>query len=190
MKAFKSVLPVLVAVVLVAGSAVPAFAAGPPPFAGPRPAETIVEVAVAANTDPDSPYYEQLDTLIAAVIAADLDEALSGRRQFTVFAPTDAAFEALADELGLSPGGLVDLLLASPEYLEDVLLYHVAPGRRNSRAVLGSKQINTLYGGFIEQEGGVLTDQLGRDVGIVATDITASNGVIHVIDNVLVPYLP
>jgi uncharacterized surface protein with fasciclin (FAS1) repeats len=107
-----------------------------------------------------------------------------------VFAPTDAAFEALAYELKLSVGELVDFLLANPEYLEDVLLYHVSPGRRNSNAVLGSQRLNTLQGGFLYQDGGVLTDQVEREVGIVALDITASNGIIHVIDNVVLPYPP
>jgi uncharacterized surface protein with fasciclin (FAS1) repeats len=180
MNRFKILLPVA-ALVFLLGSVAPAFAAGPPPWAGPRPEETIVDVAVG---NPD------FSILVAALTETGLAEALDGKGQFTVFAPTNAAFEALAAELGLSLGELVDFLLANPEYLEDVLLYHVAPGRRNSNAVLGSKRINTLQGKFLYQDGGVLTDQVGREVGIVATDIPASNGIIHVIDDVVLPYLP
>jgi uncharacterized surface protein with fasciclin (FAS1) repeats len=182
MNRFKGLLGVAVAVVLLAGSVAPALA-GPPPWAGPRPEETIVDLA---SGNPD------FSILVAALTETGLAGALDGKGQFTVFAPTNAAFAALADELGLSVGDLVDFLLDNPEYLQDVLLYHVAPGRRNSNAVLGSKQINTLYGEFLYQDGGVLTDQVGREVNLVgsAIDIQASNGTIHVIDNVLLPYLP
>jgi uncharacterized surface protein with fasciclin (FAS1) repeats len=181
MNRFKMLLPVLVAVVVLAGSAAPAFAAGPPPFAGPPPAETIVDVASSS---------EDFSILVFALGATGLDSALDGEGQFTVFAPTNAAFEAAAADLGFTLDQLVGLLVANPEYLEDVLLYHVAPGRRTSNAVIGSERINTLQGGFLYQEGGVLTDQVGREVGIVLTDVTASNGIIHVIDNVVLPYLP
>jgi uncharacterized surface protein with fasciclin (FAS1) repeats len=176
----KVLVAVAAAVVLVAGSVAPAFA-GPPPWAGPPPEETIVDVA---SGDPN------FSILVTALTETGLAGALDGKGQFTVFAPTNAAFEDLAGELGLSLGGLVDFLLANPEYLEEVLLYHVAPGRRNSNAVLGSERINTLQGSFLYQESGVLTDQVGREVDIVATDIKASNGIIHVIDDVVLPKLP
>jgi uncharacterized surface protein with fasciclin (FAS1) repeats len=189
MNKFKRLLPVLVSVVLLAGSAAPAFAAGPPPFAGPPPKETIVDVA---SGDPN------FTILVAALTEAGLAEALDGKGQFTVFAPTNAAFEAVAKDLEeagypiFSVGDLVAFLLLpeNADYLKDVLLYHVAPGRRNSNAVLGSERINTLQGGFLYQDGGVLTDQVEREIGIIATDITAANGIIHVINNVVLPYLP
>ena len=180
MKKLRIALPILLAVVLLAGSAAPVFA-GPPPFAGRRPAKTIVDVA---STDP------QFSILVTALTETGLASVLDGRGQFTVFAPTNAAFEAAAADLGLTLGELVDLLLANPDYLTDVLLYHVVRGRRNSRAVLGSRRIRTLQGGVLYQSGGVLTDQVGRQVAIVATNIRASNGLIHVIDNVVLPYLP
>lgn len=146
-------------------------------------APSLVDVAVAANAE--GPYAGQLDILLAAVGAAEpvVATALSTRGQLTVFAPTDAAFEALLTELGVS----AEDLLASTELLTDVLLYHVSNGRQPSNAVLGKSQIRMLKGGFVYQSGGKLTDNNGREVGFVATDIPASNGVIHVIDTVLLP---
>jgi uncharacterized surface protein with fasciclin (FAS1) repeats len=181
MNRFKRLLPGLVAVALLAGSAAPAFAAGPPPFAGPPPEETIYEVAKGNSS---------FSILVFALEATGLDSALDGKGQFVVFAPTDAAFEAAAEDLELSLDELLDLLVNNPDYLTEVLLYHVARGRLNSNAVLGSDEISTLQGGVLYQSGGVLTDQLGREVTIVDTDITASNGIIHVINNVVLPYLP
>ena len=91
---------------------------------------------------------------------------------------------------GLTLDELLALLVANPDYLTDVLLYHVAHGRRDSADVIGSERIRTLQGGFLMQDGGVLTDNLGRKVGIVAVDIMADNGIIHVLNNVVLPYLP
>jgi uncharacterized surface protein with fasciclin (FAS1) repeats len=180
MNRFKKVLPVLVALVLLARSAAPALA-GPPPWAGPPPEETIVDVAIANGG---------FSILVSTLQATGLDSTLDGRGQFMVFAPPDTAFEAAAADLDITPAELWDFLVKNPDVLTDILLYHVAPGRRNSNAVLGSEQINTLYGAFLYQDGGVLTDQLGREVEITATNIMASNGVIHVINNVVLPYNP
>ena len=119
-----------------------------------------------------------------------MDLFLNGRGQRTVFAPNDDAFEAAAADLGLTRQALLDLLAADPGYLTEVLLYHVAPGRRDSTAVLASKQIRTLLREFLLQNGGTLTDELGREVGIIDVDIMASNGIIHVLDNVVLPSLP
>jgi uncharacterized surface protein with fasciclin (FAS1) repeats len=77
--------------------------------------------------------------------------------------------------------------LSNQELVTEVLLYHVARGNRNSNAVLGSSRIRTLQRGFLFQDGGVLTDANGRSANIIATDIKASNGVIHVIDRVVLP---
>lgn len=144
---------------------------------------SLVDVAIAANTS--GPYAGAFDVLLAAVGAADpvVATALSTRGQLTVFAPTDTAFEALLAELGVS----AEVLLGETELLTDVLLYHVAHGRQPSNAVLGKSQIRMLKGGFVYQSGGKLTDNNGREVGFVVTDIPASNGVIHVIDTVLLP---
>jgi uncharacterized surface protein with fasciclin (FAS1) repeats len=128
--------------------------------------------------------------LTFALEATGLDEALDGKRQFTVFAPTNAAFVAAANDLGLTPAELIGLLVANPDYLKEVLLYHVAPGRRDATDVLDSDRIRTLQGGFLLQDGGTLTDQLSREVEIVEVDIKADNGIIHVLNNVVLPYLP
>jgi len=139
MNRFKILLPAA-ALLLLLGSAVPAFAAPPGP--------TIVDVAIAVNEETG-----EFSTLIAAVLAADpaVLATLSGNGQFTVFAPTDAAF----DELGFDADNIGDLDQGA---LTQILLYHVARGRRNSNGVLGSRRINTLQGGFLMQSNGVLTD--------------------------------
>jgi uncharacterized surface protein with fasciclin (FAS1) repeats len=131
--------------------------------------------------------------LLQAVLAADQSvlATLSGKGQFTVFAPTDAAFVSLVEELvnlGLLPEiDPVPALLAEKDLLTEVLLYHVARGSRYSEDVLDSRWIRTLSKSFIFQDGGVLTDQLGRTSNIIDVDIPASNGVIHVIDTVILP---
>jgi transforming growth factor-beta-induced protein len=100
-----------------------------------------------------------------------------------VFAPTDAAFISLLNELGVTP----TQLLSNKALVTEVLLYHVARGNRDSEDVLASSRIRTLQRGFLFQDGGVLTDANGRTANIIATDIKASNGVIHVIDRVVLP---
>lgn len=149
----------------------------------PAKSPSIVEVAVAANSS--GPFAGQFDILLAAVGAADpvVATALSSKGQLTVFAPTDAAFEALLAELNLTAGEV----LGNTDLLTEVLLYHVAPGRRDSTDVLGSERIRMLKNGFVWQSAGTLVDNNGRNVGFVFTDIPASNGIIHVIDRVLLP---
>jgi uncharacterized surface protein with fasciclin (FAS1) repeats len=158
--------------------AIGAFAA-PSAQAAPK-GDTIVDVALAANAQTG-----EFSILIAALQAADpaVIRTLDGRGQFTVFAPTDAAFVSLLGELGLT----ADQLLSNRELVTRVLLYHVARGNRDSAQVLASSRIRTLEGGFLFQSGGLLTDANGRTSNIVAVDIEASNGVIHVIDRVILP---
>lgn len=141
---------------------------------------TIVDVALAANAESG-----EFSILIAALQAADpsVIEALNGKKQLTVFAPTDAAFGALLAELDVT----AEALLGDQALLTDVLLYHVAGGNLDSEDVLASDRIRTLQGGKLLQDTGVLTDANGRDANIVALDIEASNGVIHVIDRVVLP---
>lgn len=143
----------------------------------------IVEVAISLNSE--GPYAGQFDTLIAAVLAADpfVLSTLTRKGQFTVFAPTDDAFLLL----GLDPDTVGTL---DQDFLTDVLLYHVAPGRRYSDSVLNARRIRTISKGFLFQNNGTLTDNLGREADIIATDIDASNGVIHAIDTVVLPYAP
>ncbi len=127
-------------------------------------------------------------TLLAAVSAAGLDSALTGTDDLTVFAPTDDAFAAL-------PEGTVDTLLEDPEgALTDILTYHVVPGAVMAETVvtLDGETVETLNGELITvgvtDDGGVtLTDATGQSVNVVVTDVEADNGVIHVIDGVLMP---
>jgi uncharacterized surface protein with fasciclin (FAS1) repeats len=142
-----------------------------------RPAETptVVDVALTVNGETG-----EFSTLIAAVVAADLVDALSARGQRTVFAPTDAAFA----ELGLNAGNIAGAL--DTETLTDILLYHVAPGRRAARSVVNAKQIRMLNGGFND----IWVDDSGAYIGgarIIQADVEATNGIIHVIDSVLLP---
>ncbi len=151
-----------------------------PALAAPRQQTTIVDVALAANAETG-----EFSILIAALLAADpaVLETLDARGQRTVFAPTDAAFVDLLGELGVS----AEDLLADQALVTQVLLYHVVPGRRDSTSVIGARRLRTLNGGFLAQSGGVLTDANGRTSNIVATDIAADNGIIHVIDRVVLP---
>ena len=169
----------LVYALLIAVMAFGAFAA-PSAQAAPKNGNTIVDVALAANAQDG-----QFSILIAALQAADpaVIQTLSGKGQFTVFAPTNAAFVALLGELNLT----ADELLSNKALVTEVLLYHVARGNRDSADVLASSRIRTLNRGFLFQSGGVLTDANGRTATIIATDIPASNGVIHVIDRVVLP---
>jgi len=147
------------------------------------PVNNIVITAIALNEE--GPFAGQFDTLIAALLAADpfVLNALSGESRKTVFAPTDSAFAAL----GLNPDNVASL---GQETLTDILLYHVAQGKRFSFQVVSENRIMTLLGKTIQVDGTVLTDRLGREANIIVTDIQASNGIIHAIDSVLLPYAP
>ena len=141
-----------------------------------EPGPTIVGAALAVNASTG-----QFGYLIAAVQRAGLVDTLNGNRQLTVFAPTDAAFRALFAALGVS--GVNDIPVAT---LRAVLLHHVAPGERFSGDVLGSTRIRMLDKTFTHPAivGGAPTID---GATIVAADIDVSNGVIHVIDAVLLP---
>ena len=122
--------------------------------------------------------------LVDAVIAADLQGALSGAGPFTVFAPTNAAFAALLTELGVSK----DELLADKPLLTQVLTYHVVGARVLEADVPVGTPVTTLQGQtFTVTPALAIQDQLGRSANIVATDVLTSNGVIHVIDKVIRP---
>ena len=165
------------ALLLVAALAVPTALGG----TGQRPvaaSPNIVEQAVALNTA--GPYAGMFDTLICPVSnnAAVLD-TLSQKGQYTVFAPTDAAFSAIGIT-GANCAGLASAVTTP------VLLYHVAHGRRTAAAVVSSTRIRMLNKQFttISASGG---SYYVNDAAIVATDVFASNGVIHAIDRVLLP---
>lgn len=150
---------------------------------GPK-GPNLVDVALEVN-GPGSPFEGQFDTLIAAVLAADpaVVATLTGNGQHTVFAPTDDAFA----DLNLNPDNVDDL---PQDVLTQILLYHVANGRRGSDSVVSSSQIRTLQRGFLQVSGTTLTDNLGRDANIIVTDVPAANGLIHVIDAVVLPFAP
>lgn len=137
---------------------------------------TIVETA-AGNPD--------FETLVAAVGAADLAETLSAEGPYTVFAPTDDAFAAL-------PEGTVDSLLKpkNQDQLAGILTYHVVAGEIMAADVT-SGEVETVNGATFEVtadgSGVTITDGQGNTANVIATDIDASNGVIHVIDAVLLP---
>ena len=122
---------------------------------------------------------EDFSTLVAAITAAGLGDALSGEGPLTVFAPTNAAFEAL-------PAGLLDKLLLpeNKEVLAQILKYHVVAAKVMA-ADVAAGDVTTLEGSTftIATEGGVTVNT----AKVTATDVPASNGVIHVIDAVLVP---
>jgi uncharacterized surface protein with fasciclin (FAS1) repeats len=147
--------------------------------------DNIVQVALAVNAE-GSPYAGQFDTLIAAVLAADpvVVETLTGRGQFTVFAPTDDAFAAIgvdATNVGTLP----------QDFLTEVLLYHVARGRRDSGDVTTSDRIRSLQGTFFfPNSSTTITDALGGKANIIVPDVPASNGIIHAIDAVILPFAP
>jgi len=134
---------------------------------------TIVDIAVADG---------RFNTLVAAVTAAELAETLSGEGPFTVFAPTDDAFAAL-------PAGTLDSLLLpeNKQALTDILLYHVVSGKVMAADVVGLSAAPTVLGKdatITIKDGNVY---LNDTVQVIITDIEASNGVIHVIDAVLLP---
>ena len=150
------------------------------PEMGDEAAESdIVDTAVAAG---------DFTTLVSAVQAAGLEDTLRGEGPFTVFAPTDAAFEAL-------PEGTVETLLEEPEGdLTDILTYHVVEGEVMAADVAGldGQEVPTVDGATftvsVADDGAViLTDAAGNEVAVTQTDIAAGNGVIHVVDAVLMP---
>ena len=122
--------------------------------------------------------------LVEAVVAANLAATLSGTGPFTVFAPTDAAFVGLLAELGVTK----EQLLANTALLTAVLTYHVVPGRVFKADVPVGMAITTVETGtFTVNSSLVITDERDRTATIAATDVLASNGVIHVIDKVILP---
>ena len=158
---------------ILAATAVAAFA-----FAAPLSAQyseseqnNIVETAAAAGS---------FTTLLAAAEAAGLVDVLQSDGPFTVFAPTDEAFAAL-------PEGTVEALLADPDALREILLYHVVAGRVLASDVVGLNSAETVQGSSIAISIDGDTVVLNGAANVVAVDVEASNGVIHVIDAVILP---
>jgi len=135
----------------------------------PEP-QSIVDLAAADG---------RFNTLVAAVQAADLVDALAGEGIFTVFAPTDDAFAQL-------PEGTVEALLEDIPALTETLLYHVVEGRLWAEDVVLLAEIETLLGETITfwvEDGKVFIN----DAEVIITDLYTDNGMIHVIDSVLLP---
>jgi uncharacterized surface protein with fasciclin (FAS1) repeats len=132
----------------------------------------IVDTAVSAGS---------FNTLVAAVTAADLAETLKGEGPFTVFAPTDDAFAKL-------PAGTVDDLLKpeNKDKLTSILTYHVVSGKVMAKDVMTLKEAETVQGGMVSvaMEGDTVMIDNAK---VVQADIECSNGVIHVIDTVIMP---
>ncbi len=166
----------LLAAALAIGLAAPlahAAPSGDAPAGKPAQAKAdIVDTALAAG---------QFGTLAAALKAAGLVDTLKGPGPFTVFAPTDAAFAAL-------PAGTVESLLKpeNREKLTAILTYHVVAGRYPAARVAGLDSAATVNGGTIDikADGGTVMVDEAR---VIQADVTATNGVIHVIDKVLMP---
>jgi uncharacterized surface protein with fasciclin (FAS1) repeats len=130
----------------------------------------IVDTAVGAGT---------FKTLATALEAAGLVETLKGKGPFTVFAPTDEAFAKL-------PAGTLEALLRDTEKLKSILLYHVVAGKVTAKDVVKLKSAKTVQGStarISQRDGKVMVDE----ASVVKTDVMASNGVIHVIDSVILP---
>lgn len=138
----------------------------------PAPQADLVDTAVAAGN---------FNTLVAAVQAAGLVDALKGEGPLTVFAPTDEAFAKI-------PAATLQSLLEpqNKDQLVKILTYHVVPGRVLANDVVGLRSAKTLQGGEVAI--GVAGERVYlNNAQVTATDITTSNGVIHVIDTVLMP---
>ena len=142
------------------------------------PAKNIVELAQAT---PD------LSILVEAVVAAGLVATLSGAGPFTVFAPTNAAFASLLGELGVTK----EALLADKTLLTAVLTYHVLGSKVESSQIPLGAAIKTVQGANLTINsagmGLAITDGRGRKANIVTANIQASNGVVHLIDKVILP---
>jgi uncharacterized surface protein with fasciclin (FAS1) repeats len=141
-------------------------------LAGAEQKKDIVDTAVAAGS---------FKTLAAALQAADLVGALKGAGPYTVFAPTDAAFAKL-------PAGTVDSLLKpeNKEKLKGILLYHVVSGKVMSADIKGSAKPATLQGATLDVKAGA-SGVTVNGAKVTGADVVASNGVIHVIDTVVLP---
>lgn len=155
----------LLALAVVAGAAMPATSAA-------QGGKDVVQVATEAGS---------FTTLVAAVQAAGLVETLKGEGPFTVFAPSDAAFEKL-------PPGTVEALLQDRAALSSILTFHVVPGRIMAADIVsaGSAKPRTVNGEMLDvqvRDGKVYVN----GAQVTTADVAASNGVIHVIDSVLLP---
>lgn len=167
--------------VLVAALSGAAFALNQPTPNGTCTGPSVLEVQETKNVLGVAEAAGSFKTLVAAVRAAGLVEALSGKGPFTVFAPTDAAFAKL-------PKGTLESLLKpeNKKVLETILTYHVVPGRVLAKDVVKLDEARALNG----QRIAIQVGEAGVDVAgvrVTTTDVMASNGVIHIVDSVMMP---
>jgi transforming growth factor-beta-induced protein len=167
----------LFSILLVVGLALGSFAST---ALAKKSGPTIVDIAVGNGN---------FDTLVAAVVKADLVNTLDGNRMFTVFAPTDAAFDAAAAAVLGSGNTGMDLVNALDKAtLTEILLYHVSPGERFSPDVVSAERIRMMNKDFTYVDGlTIVGNNSSANLVLPLVDIDASNGVIHVIDFVLLP---
>jgi uncharacterized surface protein with fasciclin (FAS1) repeats len=166
-----TILSALLAVFILFAVVVPAQAKTEKPE---EPSATIVETALAVNEQSG-----EFDTLIAALVYTGLVSKFDGNTNYTVFAPTDAAFA----KLGLNANSITSL---PKKDVANILKYHVARGSRYAASVVNAEKIRMLNGQFA----GVKTNSDGAfidDAKIVSPNVRTSNGVIHVIDSVMLP---
>jgi len=164
---------VVLATVLALGSSVPVFAGSSCSGSSAAQATNSGDIVATATSAGN------FNTLVAAVQAAGLVETLQSDGPFTVFAPTDEAFAKL-------PEGAVEGLIADPDQLRAILLYHVVPGKVMAADVVNLNSATTAQGSDVEimlAHGSVMINE----ANVTATDIETSNGVIHVIDTVIIP---
>ena len=161
-------------------TAAPVPSAAPTSAASPSAAPSASAAAMSKDIVQTATEAGSFATLLTAATAAGLVETLQGDGPYTVFAPTDEAFAAL-------PAGTLDGLLADPEALKKVLLYHVVSGAVTSDQVVGLTSADSVEGSpiAVAVKDGVV--YLNDSAKVVTPDVMASNGVIHVIDQVLLP---
>ena len=165
-------------------SAAPTTAPTPTPApttaASPSAAPSASAAAMAKDIVQTATEAGSFKTLLTAAKAAGLVETLQGKGPFTVFAPTDAAFAAL-------PAGTLDGLLKDPAALKKILLYHVVSGAVTADKVVGLTSATSVEGSPIAIAVKDGTVYLNDSAKVVTPDVMASNGVIHVIDKVILP---
>jgi uncharacterized surface protein with fasciclin (FAS1) repeats len=155
-------------------------------FDGAADKTVVADLAAAGN----------FTVLTRLLKAAGLTKTLSGPGPFTVFAPTDQAFEAEAADLGVPLEDALQLLIANPALLTDVLRYHVVPGKLPAADVvaLDGQRVETLSGEkwtvLVDGENVSIRDGYRQDINVIDVDVAASNGVIHVVDRMFDGAMP
>ena len=163
-----------------APTAAPTSSPAATPAASPSDAPSASAAAMAKDIVQTATEAGSFETLLTAVEAAGLVETLQGEGPFTVFAPTDEAFAAL-------PAGTLDGLLKDPAALKKILLYHVVSGSVTADKVVGLTSATSVEGSPIAVSVKDGTVYLNDSAKVVTPDVMTSNGVIHVIDKVILP---